>query len=253
MAFLYIGTFGSFIGYSSAMPLLIKLNFWNQPVPTVPGIGINFVYYAFLGALVGSAARPLGGWLADRFGGAKVTLVGFAAMILGTLAVLATLFQLSAVPKPPAGAPAPDPATFRYSDAVRAAVDHNSAVFPLFLAAFLFVFAATGIANGSTYRMIPAIWKGLYAARTGAAGSPERVTAERRAAKESSAVLGLVGAVGALGGFLIPITFGAPWVSDPVGATKSAFMVFAGFYVVCLAVTWVVYLRKGSALSKVHV
>ena len=176
-------------------------------------------------------------WLADRFGGAKVTLVGFAAMILGTLAVLATLFQLTPVPKPAAGTPAPDPATFQYSDAVRTAVDHNSAVFPLFLAAFLFVFAATGIANGSTYRMIPAIWKGHY----------------RRPAKESSAVLGLVGAVGALGGFLIPITFGAPWVTDPVGATKSAFTVFAGFYVVCLAVTWAVYLRRGAALSKVHV
>ena len=61
MAFLYIGTFGSFIGYSAAMPLLIKLNFWRQPVPAVLGIGINFVFYAFLGALVGSMARPLGG------------------------------------------------------------------------------------------------------------------------------------------------------------------------------------------------
>jgi nitrate/nitrite transporter NarK len=253
MSFLYIGTFGSFIGYSSAMPLLIKLNFWNQPLPTVPGIGINFVYYAFLGAFVGSAARPFGGWLADRFGGAKVTLGGFLAMIVGTLLVLVTLFQLTPVPKPAAGAPAPDPATFQYSEAVRTAVDHNSAVFPLFLAAFLFVFAATGVANGSTYRMIPAIWKGHYAARTGEPGSPERMLAERRAAKESSAVLGLVGAVGAMGGFLIPITFGAPWVTDPVAATKSAFMVFAAFYAVCLAVTWAVYLRKGAPLSKVHV
>ncbi|GAA1913265.1 MFS transporter [Nocardioides marmoribigeumensis] len=250
MAFLYIGTFGSFIGYSSAMPLLIRLNFWNQPVPTVPGIGINFVYYAFLGALVGSAARPFGGWLADRFGGARVTLAGFLAMVVGTLAVLATLVQLSPVPKPTG---VPDPATFEYSDAVRAAVDDNAAVFPLFLAAFLFVFAATGIANGSAYRMIPAIWKGHYAARTGAPGSPERRLAERRAAKESSAVLGLVGAVGAMGGFLVPITFGAPWVSDPVAATKSAFVVFTGFYVVCLAVTWAVYLRKGAALAEVRV
>jgi NNP family nitrate/nitrite transporter-like MFS transporter len=115
------------------------------------------------------------------------------------------------------------------------------------------VFAATGIANGSTYRMIPAIWKGHYAARTGSVGSPERRLAERRAAKESSAVLGLVGAVGAMGGFLIPITFGAPWVTDPVAATKSAFVVFTGFYVVCLAVTWAVYLRKGAALAEVRV
>ena len=61
MSFLYIGTFGSFIGYSAAMPLLIKLNFWRQPLPDVAGIGINFAFYAFLGALVGSMARPLGG------------------------------------------------------------------------------------------------------------------------------------------------------------------------------------------------
>ncbi len=67
MAFLYIGTFGSFIGYSAAMPLLIKLNFW-VPEPAPLGTGIYFAYYAFLGAGVGSATRPLGGWLADRFG-----------------------------------------------------------------------------------------------------------------------------------------------------------------------------------------
>src|SRR5688572_884887 len=46
MSFLYIGTFGSFIGYSAAMPLLIKINFWRQPVPDVVGIGINFAFYA---------------------------------------------------------------------------------------------------------------------------------------------------------------------------------------------------------------
>ena len=98
MSFLYIGTFGSFIGYSAAMPLLIKLNFWNQPLPAVPGIGINFAYYAFLGALVGSIARPFGGWLADRYGGARVTLWTFVAMIAGTLGVIYTLTLLAAVP-----------------------------------------------------------------------------------------------------------------------------------------------------------
>ena len=73
MAFLYIGTFGSFIGYSAAMPLLIKLNFW-VPEPAPLGTGIYFAYYAFLGAARRLATRPLGGWLADRFGGARVTL-----------------------------------------------------------------------------------------------------------------------------------------------------------------------------------
>ena len=81
MAFLYIGTFGSFIGYSAAMPLLIKLNFW-VPEPAPLGTGIYFAYFAFLGALVGSATRPLGGWLADRFGGARVTLGAFGGMVV---------------------------------------------------------------------------------------------------------------------------------------------------------------------------
>ena len=64
------------------------------------------------------------------------------------------------------------------------------------------------------------------------------------ATKESSAVIGIAGAIGALGGFLIPLTFGAPWIEDPVSAVKIAFVVFTGFYVVCLAVTWSVYVRK---------
>ena len=81
MSFLYIGTFGSFIGYSAAMPLLIKLNFW-VPEPAPLGTGIYFAYYAFLGALVGSLTRPFGGWLADRYGGARVTLAPFVAMIV---------------------------------------------------------------------------------------------------------------------------------------------------------------------------
>ena len=246
MAFLYIGTFGSFIGFSAAMPLLIKINFFRSPIPTA-SIGINFAYYAFLGALVGSVARPFGGWLADKYGGARVTFGAFAAMVLGTLGVLFTLTRLDTVPTPdPAKLAAwtKDPSTFPgFAPAVVHAVNHNSDIFPWFLACFLFVFAATGIGNGSAYRMIPAIWK-TYAS------SPETAA---KANKEASAVLGIVGAVGALGGFLIPITFSSPWVSDPVAATHSAFVIFTAFYVVCLAVTWAVYLRKGAPMAKAGV
>ena len=81
MSFLYIGTFGSFIGYSAAMPLLIKLNFW-VPEPAPLGTGIYFAYFAFLGALVGSITRPLGGWLSDKYGGAKVTMAAFIGIIV---------------------------------------------------------------------------------------------------------------------------------------------------------------------------
>lgn len=253
MGLLYIGTFGSFMGYSSAMPLLIKLNFWSQPFPTIPGIGIDFAFYAFLGAGVGSLARPVGGMLADRFGGAKVTAASFVAMVLGTLAILAVVYRLQPQPKPAAALPATPRVGWTYSPAVRAAIEHNQPMFGWFLAAFLFVFVATGIANGSAYRMIPAIWKGHYAASVGRPASEERVAAEAHAARESSAVLGFVGAIGAMGGFLIPITFGAPWVGDPLAAARAAFWIFTGFYLVCLVVTYAVYLRRGSTMAGVRV
>jgi NNP family nitrate/nitrite transporter-like MFS transporter len=225
MAFLYIGTFGSFIGYSAAMPLLIKLNFWvAEPAPL--GTGIYFAYFAFLGALVGSITRPLGGWLSDKFGGAKVTLVAFAGLIAFTAAVLWTLMQLT--PNPTADV---------------AIAEDNKSWFPLFLGFFLLVFAFTGMGNGSTYKMIPAIFR-TEAERVGEAGSPEREAAMLNATKRASAAIGIIGAVGALGGFLIPITFSSPWVTAPMEATKTAFMIFTAFYMVCAAVTWFVYLRN---------
>jgi NNP family nitrate/nitrite transporter-like MFS transporter len=225
MSFLYIGTFGSFIGYSAAMPLLIKLNFW-VPEPAPLGTGIFFAYYAFLGAGVGSATRPFGGWLADRFGGARVTLGSFVAMIVFTLAVIWTLSQLTANPTA-------DPAI---------ATD-NKSWFPWFLAFFLCIFAATGIGNGSAYKMIPAIWR-TEAERATTPNTPERAAALSAATKQASAALGVVGAMGALGGFLIPIAFSSPWVDNPMSATKGAFMVFTAYYAVCAVVTWAVYLRQ---------
>lgn len=230
MAVLYIGTFGSFIGFSAAMPLLIKLNFFVPGEPGSPGAGINFAYYAFLGALVGSITRPLGGWMADRWGGARVTVWVFAAMGAGTLGVLWTLTQLTANPTA-------DPAI----------ATANSAWFPVFLAFFLCVFAASGIGNGSTYRMIPAIWQakalaGLDPASAGHAG--ERAVALGRATRKASASIGIIGAVGAVGGFLVPMSFGAPWVSDPTTAVQGAFATFAGFYVFCGVLCWSVYLRR---------
>ncbi len=229
MAILYVGTFGSFIGYSSAMPLVIKLNFSvvNDGVLT----GINFAYYAFLGAAVGSLIRPLGGWVADRVGGARVTFWNFIAQAVFTLATLWSLSRLT--PNPGA-----DP---------KIAVD-NEQYFPVFLAMFLLLFAATGLGNGSTFKMIPAIWRAEAEAAT-EAGTPEREAALKKANVESSAVVGIVAAVGAFGGFLIPMMFAAPWVDDKVGAIKNAFWVFTAFYLVCAALTWVFYLRKKAPLA----
>ena len=250
MSLLYIGTFGSFIGFSAAMPLLIKLNFWRQPIPQVGGIGVNFAYYAFLGALVGSAARPLGGWLADRFGGTRITLLAFGGMIAGTLGVLVTLGRLTQLPPPPTAERLAeikaDPAAFRFPPAVVDAVDANADLFWVFLAMFMVIFGFSGIGNGSTYKMIPAIFRRDAVAET-AEGSPERELAVLEAGKRSSAAVGIVGAIGAVGGFLIPITFNSPWVTDPLAATKSAMVIFTTFYVVCLAVTWFVFARRSGS------
>lgn len=249
MSFLYIGTFGSFIGFSAAMPLLIKVNFWRQPLPSITGIGINFAFYAFLGALVGSMARPFGGWLADKYGGARITLVAFSGMITSTLLVLFTLSKLTVLPPPPDKAKlaeiAKDPSAFQFPEPVRAAIESNQDIFPFFLGAFLLVFVFSGIGNGSTYKMIPAIFR-KDAVRATAEGTPERELALITQGKKASAAIGIIGAVGAIGGFLIPITFNSPWVTEPLAATKNAFVIFTAFYVVCALVTWAVYLRKRS-------
>ena len=225
LSVLYVGTFGSFIGYSAAMPLLIKLNFW-VPEPAPLGTGIYFAFYAFLGAGVGSLTRPVGGWLADRWGGARVTLGAFVAMTLFTLGVLWTVGRLT-----------PNPM------AVPAIATQNAGWFPLFLGFFLCIFAATGIGNGSVYKMIPALWK-AEAERSTAPGTPERAAALATATRQSSSALGVIGAVGALGGFLVPLAFSAPWVADPLSATRGAFAVFTGYYLLCAVMTWALYLRR---------
>src|SRR5690606_28500367 len=114
---------------------------------------------------------------------------------------------------------------------------------------FLVVFAATGIGNGSTYKMIPAIWR-HEAERATTPNTPERTAALGAATKQASAAIGVIGAVGAIGGFLIPLAFSAPWVEDPMSATKGAFVVFTLFYGVCGAVCWFCYLRTSVLTAR---
>lgn len=207
LAFLYIGTFGSFIGFSGVFPKLIADQF-----PTFTGLqlGSASVSLAFLGALVGSLARPYGGRLADRFGGAVVTVASFATMALGTVLVIATL---------PLGN------------------------FWLFLLSFLLLFVASGIGNGATYRMIPTV----FAAR---AGTPDAhitgstVTVQRKTA----AALGLISAIGAYGGFLIPQALGLSKAST--GAYTAGFAWFIVGYAVMLTLTAAVYLRRGRGTDR---
>src|SRR5689334_13675594 len=164
MSFLYVGTFGSFIGYSAAFPLLIKTQF--------PAVTIGI---AFLGPLVGSLSRPLGGLIADKVGGAIVTFWNFIAMAAATIGVLYFV---------------------------------GAKDFAGFLVSFLVLFATTGFGNGSTYRMIPSIFREENLHKARGKGEAARALALKAASIESGAAVGFIGAVGAVGGFLIPLGFG---------------------------------------------
>ncbi|MFC3890051.1 MFS transporter [Lentzea rhizosphaerae] len=187
MSFLYIGTFGSFIGYSFAFPSLIKISFVDYK---------SWVALAFLGALIGSIARPAGGWLADRIGGAKVTLWTFVGLGLGTIGVMTS-------------------------------VDMKS--FPLFFTSFIALFILAGVGNGSTYRMIPAIFK---------TQSDDDKSAKRQAA----AVVGIAGAIGAAGGVLVNLVF--KFSLEGSKTLTPALTAILVFYGLCLVTTWWFYLRR---------
>ncbi|MDN4610782.1 MFS transporter [Arthrobacter burdickii] len=208
MALLYIGTFGSFIGFAGVFPKLIADTF---PAFSTIAMGPVTLGLAFLGPLVGSLARPFGGRLADRFGGALITVGAFAVMAVIALAVVWTL---------------------------------PLANFWLFLGLFLVLFAAAGSGNGATYRMIPVIF-----ARRGAAAGSAELRESVSTARRSAAALGLISAVGAYGGFLIPQVLNAS--KGASGSYEGAFYGFVCGYVLMLAVTWFFYLRRSSTLGKV--
>ena len=206
MCWLYLGTFGSFIGYSAGFPLLIKSQF----------PGVSALSYAWLGPLVGALARPLGGWLADKLGGARVTFWNFIAMGAGVFGVLHYL-----------------------------PVQGNGGEFFGFLIAFMILFATSGIGNGSTFRMIPIIF---LTERQRVAGSTQadKDQAIRDANKEAAAVLGFSSAVGAYGGFFIPKSYGSSIAAT--GGPEAALYAFIIFYVTCAVITWWYYSRKNAPM-----
>jgi NNP family nitrate/nitrite transporter-like MFS transporter len=169
MCWLYLGTFGSFIGYSAGFPLLIKSQFPQ----------VNALAYAWLGPLIGAVIRPFGGWLSDKLGGAVVTLWNFVVM---TLAVGGVLWFL-----PSSGA---------------------GGSFAGFFACFMLLFLTTGIGNGSTFRMIPVIFLTERQRAAAGKGAASQEQAIKDANKEAAAVLGFSGAIGAYGGFFIPKSYG---------------------------------------------
>src|SRR5207237_1099207 len=116
--------------------------------------------------------------------------------------------------------------------------------FPGFLISFLVLFVASGAGNGSTYRMIPAVFRQTTRDLD---GRPEPI----RARREAAACIGIASAVGAYGGFLVPRGFAMS--SGHFGSLVPALYTFCGFYVVCLALTYLCYLRRGGPLSQERV
>ncbi|MFK0155435.1 nitrate/nitrite transporter [Streptomyces sp. NPDC090493] len=202
MSVLYIGTFGSFIGYSFAFGQVLTNQFGRTP--------LQATYLTFMGPLLGSLIRPVGGWLADKYGGAKISLYNYIAMAAATAVLVVASMQKS---------------------------------LPLFVVAFVVLFSLTGIGNGSTFKMIP----GIFQAKALAKGL-EGEEAVKYGRRLSGASMGLIGAVGALGGVGINLAFRQSFLS--YGSGTGAFVAFLAYYGLCFAITWAVYLRRPAAQQR---
>jgi MFS transporter, NNP family, nitrate/nitrite transporter len=209
LSFLYIGTFGSFIGFGFAFGQVLQNQFAQDFATPLAAAQLTW-----LGPLLGSLIRPLGGSLADRFGGARITFWNFIAMAGGAAVVL---------------------------------VASQVGSLPLFLLGFVLLFVLSGIGNGSTYKMIPAVFR--TRAMDAVAAGTDPATADRHALRTSGAVIGIAGAVGAFGGVLVNLAFRQSFLST--GSGDGAYLAFIAFYAVCVVVTWVVYLRPGTPLAGV--
>jgi len=187
MSFLYLATFGSFIGFSAGFAMLTKTQFPD----------VNILHFAFFGPLIGALARSAGGALSDRLGGIRVTLVNFVLMAIFSALLFTTL--------PTAG---------------------QGGSFIAFFAVFLMLFLTAGLGSGSTFQMISVIFRKLTMDRVKAAGGSEE-QAIRESATDTAAALGFISAIGAIGGFFIPKAFGTSLelTGSPAGAMK-VFLVF---------------------------
>ena len=204
ISFLYIGTFG-FIGYSFAFGLVLQNQFGRTPLQAAA--------ITFIGPLLGSLIRPVGGMLSDRIGGTRVTFWNFVAMAVSALICIWA-----------------------------SGIDSLA----LFVVGFVLLFITSGIGNGSVYKMIPAIF------RTKAVAASEERGWDTEASllwarRISGAVIGIAGAIGAFGGLLINLAFRQSFQVAKSGTP--AFWSFVAFYAVCFVVTYLVYMRNSTSAT----
>jgi len=177
----------------------IRVVFGELPDGSINPNAPNPFAYAWLGPLVGSLARPIGGWISDKVGGAKITQWDTVVMIFSALGVSYYVKQASASSQP-------------------------EQFFIPFLILFLILFITTGIGNGSTFRMVPIIFR----------------------SSEAGPVLGWTAAVAAYGAFIIPRVFGQ---QVKAGTPEYALYGFAIYYFTCLILNWYYYARKGAEIE----
>ena len=205
LAWLYLGSFGSFIGFAAAFPQLLSALF--------PSSGI--AQWAFVGPLLGALIRPLGGWLSDRFGGAKVTSWNFAIMLVATLGIF----------------------VFGPTES------EAGSVVPFFLF-FLLLFLMTGIGNGSVFHLVPSVFHALALKRATHGDKAAQDQAIADGEIEASVALGVAASIAALGLFFVPAL-----IALSIGATgtpQAALYAFIVFYVTCLFANWWWYRRNGA-------
>jgi MFS transporter, NNP family, nitrate/nitrite transporter len=206
MTVLYIVTFGSFIGFSMALPLSITVIFGFQHVVD-PATGLmthtlknpnapSAFTYAWIGPFVGAMIRPVGGWISDKWGGSIVTQIISVVMVVASVAVGYVMLLAYKSPTP-------------------------ETYFFLFMVLFVVLFAASGIGNGSTFRTIGVIFDRAQA----------------------GPVLGWTSAVAAYGAFIAPLVIGQ---QIKAGTPEYAMYGFAIFYALCLVLNWWFYLRRNA-------
>ncbi|MFD6106060.1 MFS transporter [Nocardia salmonicida] len=213
IAFLYIGTFGSFIGYSFAFAQILQISF-KAGGDTAAQAAIHAASIAFIGPLLGSLARPYGGKMADRIGGSKVTIATFGAMMLAALLVVTASTM---------------------ADGNKGVA--TGATMTMLVAGFIALFVLSGFGNGAVTKIIPSVFEAKSKSLP-----VSRVEQAAWSQNTSGALIGFVGAIGALGGVGINMVLRSSYSSTASATT--AFWVFLAFYVVCAAVTWTVFLRR---------
>ncbi|WP_137127738.1 MFS transporter [Roseomonas sp. HF4] len=179
---------------------------------------VDALQLVFLGPLVGAVSRSLTGWVSDKWGGGRVTFWVFILMAAGVYGVIHFI-----------------------------GIKDQPGAFMGFFVSFMVLFFATGVGNASTFQMIPAIMgKEMGRLMPGADAQARRAQAD----KESAAIIGFTSAIAAYGAFFIPKSYGTSIAMT--GSPVAALWGFLGFYVICIAVTWAVYTRRGGLLHDIE-